>query len=183
MSLASTEEGHGVTLDELGMLREEVTVRLEALGQGEAVRVFVDVACLSLFVFFDKLEGKHRDRRYNTKRVQFCQKATWADSAVRQVTQPTLYDATQLPHADIAFAQKPGQQRFIGTHNKVGNNPDVTPQAYTSMVRHPPTPLNSGTLAPIIPTHALVPPRQSVWLGSDWYICKRPGPPGPQSLL
>ena len=36
--MESTEEGHDVTLDNLGIFWEEVTERLEALGPGEAVR-------------------------------------------------------------------------------------------------------------------------------------------------
>ena len=36
--MESTDEGHGVTLNKLRMLREEVTGRLKALGPGEVVR-------------------------------------------------------------------------------------------------------------------------------------------------
>jgi hypothetical protein len=36
--IESMEEVHGVMLDELGMVMEEVTGRLEALGPGEVVR-------------------------------------------------------------------------------------------------------------------------------------------------
>ena len=36
--IKSPEKGSGVTLDKLGMLRDNLTGRLEAPGQGEAVR-------------------------------------------------------------------------------------------------------------------------------------------------
>ena len=49
--MESTKEGHGIALDELGMLREEVTGRPEALRPGETVMAFVEITCLVFFVF------------------------------------------------------------------------------------------------------------------------------------
>ena len=46
-----TKEDYDITLDKLGVLREEVMGRLEALGSGVVVRAFVDVAYSSFFVF------------------------------------------------------------------------------------------------------------------------------------
>ena len=45
------EEDIAVTLHELGMLREEVTGTLEALGPGKTVRACVDVSASSFYVF------------------------------------------------------------------------------------------------------------------------------------